>query len=80
MGGIGWNEERVMSPPLSPPPREWRRATGKRLYLAHGTKVEFKLGFQLLLPVSVCACVDEAEAVVDPAVVLDAHSATSSWT
>jgi hypothetical protein len=24
------------------------------------------------------SCVDEAEAVVDPAVVLDAHSATSS--
>ncbi len=46
--------------------------------LAHGAEVELKLGFQCLLPLAVGSCVDEAEAVVDPAVVLDAHSATSS--
>ena len=42
------------------------------------TQVELKLGLQRLLPVAVCAGVDKAEAVVDPALVLDAHSATSS--
>ena len=46
--------------------------------LAHGAEVELKLGFQCLLPIAVGSCVDETEAVVDPALVLDAHSATSS--
>ena len=41
--------------------------------LAHGAEVELKLGFQLFLPVAVGAGVDEAEAVIHPALVKDAH-------
>ena len=51
---------------------------GEGSSLTHGAEVELKLSFQLFLPLAVCACVDEAEAVVHPAVVIDVHSATSS--
>ena len=66
-----------MSPPLSPPPREWRRATGKRLHLVGWTQVELKLGFQRLLPFPVRSGVDQGQAVIHPTLVVDTHSATS---